>query len=213
MAVQGGDEKDVEVVLDGLPYIDTEYADPKMREEVDRMIKEEMRMFRPPDYLASLPMPQTRGTSLVVKDMFDRKSAPAKMKFDSARYEIKPPKGTDLKAWKGALDRARIQLEHQSARIVNLELMKRYGSNAWKGYADYLDEFEKIISKNLSEYQEESRELNRKRKATQMTIASSLVNSQNKFLEYAYKNNELHIVCLEMEKQVKKLRALAEKAK
>ena len=47
----------------------------------------------------------------------------------------------------------------------------------------------------------------------QLAVAPQIQNSEKQWLEYAYKNNELHIVCLELEKQVKKLRALAAKSK
>eukprot|EP00954_Amorphochlora_amoebiformis_P023588 1361004-Amorphochlora_amoeboformis.AAC.1 len=52
-----------EIVLDGLPYIDKEYSNPALKSLVDKMVKEEMRSFRPPDYLASMPMPDTRQVS------------------------------------------------------------------------------------------------------------------------------------------------------
>jgi hypothetical protein len=44
-------------LVDALPYIDHDYADPKLKAEVDKLIEEEMRRStkRPPDYLADFP--------------------------------------------------------------------------------------------------------------------------------------------------------------
>lgn len=44
-------------VIDALPYIDDEYGDPKMKEEVDRLVEEEMRRSskKPSDFLKDLP--------------------------------------------------------------------------------------------------------------------------------------------------------------
>lgn len=46
-----------ESVVDALPYIDHDYADPKVKAEVDKMIAEEMRVSskKPADFLAELP--------------------------------------------------------------------------------------------------------------------------------------------------------------
>jgi len=43
--------------VDALPYIDHDYADPKVKAEVDKMIAEEMRVSskKPADFLAELP--------------------------------------------------------------------------------------------------------------------------------------------------------------
>lgn len=45
----------------------------------------------------------------------------------------------DVAAWGKACDNAHAQLEHQLNRITNLELLLKYGSNAWRAQAQ-LDE-------------------------------------------------------------------------
>jgi len=50
--------------------------------------------------------------------------------LDTSRYRLEPPpasKKHDLGAWKACVDNAHSQLEHQYLRIVNLELMLKYG--------------------------------------------------------------------------------------
>ena len=44
-------------VVDALPYIDDDYADPSVKREVDRLVEEEMRRSskRPSDFLKDLP--------------------------------------------------------------------------------------------------------------------------------------------------------------
>lgn len=48
-------------------------------------------------------------------------------------------KAHDLNAWTKACDNAHAQLEHQMNRITNLELLLRYGANAWRAQTQ-LDE-------------------------------------------------------------------------
>jgi pre-mRNA-splicing factor SPF27 len=50
--------------------------------------------------------------------------------LDTSRYRLDPPgptKRNDFNAWKSALDNAHAQLEHQYLRILNLELLLKYG--------------------------------------------------------------------------------------
>jgi pre-mRNA-splicing factor SPF27 len=48
-------------------------------------------------------------------------------------------KQADVSAWTAAVDNAHAQLEHQLNRITNLELLLRYGDNAWRAQGQ-LDE-------------------------------------------------------------------------
>jgi len=43
----------------------------------------------------------------------------------------------------------------------------------------------------------------------QLAVAPQIANAERRYLDYAYTNNELYILCMELEKQVKKLRSLA----
>ena len=60
---------------------------------------------------------------------------------------------------------------------------------------------------------EELEATNRKRKAEQITAGETLRALEQQFQGYVHKNNELHLVCMELEQQVKKLKSLAKKSK
>ena len=46
-------------IIDALPYIDDDYADPRVKLDVDRLVEEEMRRStkKPADFLKDLPPP------------------------------------------------------------------------------------------------------------------------------------------------------------
>lgn len=46
-------------IIDALPYIDDDYANPRVKAEVDRLVEEEMRRSskKPADFLKDLPPP------------------------------------------------------------------------------------------------------------------------------------------------------------
>ena len=55
--------------------------------------------------------------------------------MDVKRFELEPPSLAERnkpEAWKAVLENAEAQLEHQSLRLLNLELMVKYAPNAWR---------------------------------------------------------------------------------
>ena len=64
------------------------------------------------------------------------RSPPPPSAADASRH--RPPaqaKRGDPAAWRAALDNAHAQLEHQLARIANLELLLKFGPNTWRAQA------------------------------------------------------------------------------
>lgn len=59
-------------VIDALPYIDDDYANPRVKEEVDRLVEEEMRRSsrKPADFLKDLP-PMPKFNFEVTLGLFD----------------------------------------------------------------------------------------------------------------------------------------------
>ena len=57
-------------------------------------------------------------------------------------------KMTDVAAWNECVDNSLAQLEHQRTRIVNLELMQDYGSDAWKVYNETLQKLTNHLQVN-----------------------------------------------------------------
>lgn len=49
------DVEQPQVLLDALPYVDQHYNDPRVMDEVDRLVEAEMRTFQPPNYLEAYP--------------------------------------------------------------------------------------------------------------------------------------------------------------
>lgn len=62
--------------------------------------------------------------------------------MDVRRFELEPPglaERNKPEAWKSALENAEAQLEHQSLRLLNLELMLKYAPNAWRMHGQNLE--------------------------------------------------------------------------
>ena len=104
-----GDERPVCAAADALPYYDTDIDTiPDLRIEAERAIEHEKRHFA-----AELERAE-RGEKLQV--------------LDTSRYQLPhPPEDATEEEWHAALINAEVQLRYMDGRLLNLELLRRYG--------------------------------------------------------------------------------------
>jgi pre-mRNA-splicing factor SPF27 len=126
-----------EVQLDALPYVDQGYDEPGVREEAMQLVEEETRRYRPTkNYLEFLQPPKSTFETDILRSEFERLASRQPMELLSMkRYELPQPAAAqrnDLSAWVESVENSMAQLEHQSGRIVNLELLLKYSSNEWR---------------------------------------------------------------------------------
>jgi pre-mRNA-splicing factor SPF27 len=88
----------------------------------------------------------------------------------SASEEL--PEGRAL--WLKALDNANAQLEHQNQRVLNLELVQKFGGNAWNIHNYQLEYDVSLLRKAVDEKKAEIMELNKLRKRDQVNNQGSI---------------------------------------
>lgn len=96
---------------------------------------------------------------------------------DAARLRLDPPAGAaaeSLPAWRAAVDNARCQLEHQAARLANLELLGKHGGNAWLAHARALEACEKGAAADLAALDAQLHALHQTRKVQQEAAGAEL---------------------------------------
>jgi len=198
-----------EVVVDALPYIDTEYEEPGLKETVMAMIEEEKKRYRPTkNYLEHLPQLELhRFETELIKRELERLSSRQPMEVLSMkRYELPPPptgKMTDVSAWSECVDNSYAQLEHQATRICNLELMIDYSCESWKSYLDVLARMVGQAQKQLAGLKRMIQEVNWQRKSKQTGAGEELKILETSWVGLVSKNYEIERACIELENRIK----------
>ncbi|KAL4220943.1 Pre-mRNA-splicing factor SPF27 [Mactra antiquata] len=200
-----------EVVVDALPYFDQGYDEPGIRDAALALVEEETRRYRPTkNYLEYLPPAQyNQFETEIMKTEFERMQSRLPMEMmNMKRYELpQPPAGkmTDFSAWNECVENSQAQLEHQALRILNLELLQEYGSNAWKCYNEILVKMLEQAQKQLAELKKKIQEINWQRKSEQSEAGGKLKDLENSWVGLVSKNYEIERACVEMEKELAEL--------
>ncbi|KAI8060361.1 Pre-mRNA-splicing factor SPF27 [Gongronella butleri] len=200
--------------VDALPYVDKEIDDPDMKTAVDRLIEQEMRRMK-----------RKERSDLPLKvDLFEKNEVLAQEwarvgkkqpleAMDISRYELKGPDDEDdVDAWKEAVNNTKAQLESQAGSMFNLELLQKYGANAWRVHNYQLEAYLKQIQNETELYRNEIRTINRQRKEDQTEAASTLQSLENKWSDLVTQNLQVEIACAALESEVEELRRYRQQA-
>lgn len=208
-----------EVVPDALPYVDRAYEDPTVRDVVNQLIDEETKRYRPTkNYLEYLGTPNVNAfESPVLKAEFERITNRQPMELLSMkRYELPIPASnqkTDLSAWTDALKNSSAQLEHQSERVANLELLSQFGSHAWKNHCDLLQQMLDSQQRKHTEMKRHIQEVNWQRKSEQKEAGTELERLEASWIGFVSKNYEIERACADVEREIEQCKSEIRKRK
>jgi pre-mRNA-splicing factor SPF27 len=207
----GGQGGAPEGLIDSLAYIDREYDDPATQQAVHDLLEAEMATFRPKDYLAHLPYPRLwmKEGSLVAKEMARLEGGGGKRSLDMSKYEAHPPSDTlaeDVNAWRQAVSNAQIQVEYQKNRLINLELMAKFGPTAWLTYnEDALKPLALAEEEKSKRLRRDADAINAERRQAQEAIAQQLWQANMGRYELADKNMEIAVACAHVKQDIARL--------
>mmetsp|Transcript_4292 Transcript_4292/g.6602 ORF Transcript_4292/g.6602 Transcript_4292/m.6602 type:complete len:209 (-) Transcript_4292:33-659(-) len=193
--------------VDALPYIDKLYEHEDEKKAVDKLIQDEMKTFTRPNYLASLPAPPFDfKESIFVQTELERIKAGQPMAvLDTSRYQIEQPppnKKNDIQAWKQCVANAQAQLEHQHLRLLNLELMNKYGANCWKVINSITENAAKQFEANFKKCRERIDQTNRERSAEQIPLGQELDTLEFEWQTLVQKTLEIDTACYLLERSM-----------
>ncbi|KAF5842863.1 breast carcinoma amplified sequence 2-domain-containing protein [Dunaliella salina] len=203
-------------LVDALPYVDG--LNPQSRQQVDALIEEEARKGtkRPADYLHEMgPGPTLKfDEHPLLAAEYERVKAKQPMKpLDTSRYRLDTPvasKQNDPGSWRSCLDNAHAQLEHQYLRILNLDLLLKYGDKTWRAQTQLSEATQKQAEEELQATKKRITELNQERKLSQLAAGAELRKLYDEYFQSVKKNLDIDNACERLQDEVDRMRARLE---
>lgn len=198
-------------IIDALPYIDDDYGHPAVKEEVDRLVEEEMRRStkKPSDFLKDLPplhkLSFQNHPMLAREYERVRAGKPYVPSFDINRKEVDMPplnKRNDETAWKQALQKSQQMLQQEIIRLENLDLTLKHGADSWKIHNQRLEASLSRIQAQALELTEKIEKVNRERKHHQQNTGYELNALSAQWRELCEKNIEIQDACAGIESYI-----------
>lgn len=197
-----------EDLIDALPYVDRLTPEEKMN--VDRLIQEEMKNSsqRPAAYLKDLPPAYQLNFAdhpILSAEMERVKEGVPMNTLDDVRYQLNPPpkaQRNSFAAWKEALDNAHSQIGHQHNRVVNLELLLKFGPKAWRVHNTRLSSSNARLEAEVALLRSHVDAVNRERKLQQTAAGSNLVALETQWQTLVAKNAQIERACQALERDI-----------
>ncbi|VDN02828.1 unnamed protein product [Thelazia callipaeda] len=206
---------DVPVLVDALPYLDSDYTESD-RQMAVQLIENECRVFRPvKNYLQNMSSPDFDVflTPCLIKEyirmskkqlsisIFCRKSGEMQ-KLDMSRYELSCPSTTgrqgDKTSWRKAIRNAAAQNEHLLLRNINLQLMDEYAPPVYLRYNKELETMLHCEERELRRLREEVMGIHSKRRKSQMEAGLKLKSLEQSWVQMVTKNYKMELACQEL---------------
>lgn len=175
------------------------------------MVDEECRRYKPTkNYLEFLPAHNATAfeTDLMRSEYARIESGQRMETMNTKRYELPgPPAGKmgEIQAWQEAVNNSFAQLEHQSIRTLNLELMDKYGIETWKSALEIMVAMSAKAQKQLQEIKKEIQDVNWSRKSKQLQTGDKLSQLQSQWVSMVSCNYEIETAVMNLEKQIESI--------
>lgn len=128
--------------------------------------------------------------------------------LDHKRYEIPNPVMGQLyqvEAWQRCLDNSHAQLENQSIRLANLEVMSVFGVEAWKQALSHFTKQNQLLRTMHDRLTKEIQETNLRRKNSQLAAGEKIHSLEQSWVALISKNYEIEKACGQLQAQIEQL--------
>lgn len=129
--------------------------------------------------------------------------------IETARFQLPAPSGgvedASEQEWTQAVDNAATQLMHQEGRLTNIDLLKKYGANAWRLHNFQQEHLAAQYTKASQELTQDITALNRRRRQDQTEAGEKLATLERKWTELISRGLQLEVANLSAEHEIQAL--------
>ncbi|KAF6767123.1 Pre-mRNA-splicing factor SPF27 [Kalmanozyma brasiliensis GHG001] len=196
---------------DALPYYDRELElQPGLRARVDALITAEQSTLPPLDSTRLPPAYELfRGRPDLRAELDRVSSGQPSRALDTQRYTLPAPTDGDsasIEEWQRAVDSAYAQLGHMDVRLKNIELLKRFGPNAWRLSNFNQEQQIRTLSEELERVKAETNEVNRIRQKDQTEAGAKLAGMEKRWTDHIGRGLQLEVANVTIREEVEVLR-------
>merc|ERR1712216_346382 len=163
-----------------------------------------MNTFKPGDYLASYD----KAPACNFKDTYGSELLKGEMeKMSMKRYQLEAPSedaGAD--GFAEAVKNGQAQVQHQSVRIENLDLMSEHGPMACRMYNTTIEAMHASVKANLEATTAEIETVNKKRKLDQTMGGHKVRELELHYDELTRKNINIDAACQSLDRDIRHLK-------
>ncbi|KAJ3099313.1 hypothetical protein HDU97_003287 [Phlyctochytrium planicorne] len=130
--------------------------------------------------------------------------------IDTVRFRLEFPKSTGKEgmddAWSKAVQNAHAQLEHKQNQVLNLELINKFGTNAWMVHNHQLESLITKLQAEVDLQKQILEDINKERKTDQLKVGFTLSTLENRWAQLVDQCFQVDIACSMLDAEIAVLR-------
>ncbi|KAJ1569245.1 hypothetical protein HK096_003768 [Nowakowskiella sp. JEL0078] len=207
-----------DLFLDSLPYIDKDLDNQAIHDKVRSLIAEERRAPTSSNFSAVLPpeIDLFSTNELLKLEMLRVNTEMPLQALNLSSYRLEAPEADNLNsadvenAWSKAVANGHAQLESQHNRLINLELINKFGANAWRLHNFQLEQMNLTIKAAVERNSVRVVDINKNRKVDQVAANVKLQQLDNEWKELISKVLQVEFANKALEAEIESLKAQLE---
>jgi hypothetical protein len=158
-----------EHAVDALPYFDgVATADIQASVRRELLVEQKSVSRDAAARIAHLPAVPTlafEGSVFLATEFGRIRAGKPSIKFSTIRNKVGAPSDpNDVEGWEAALEAAKAELGYNEKKLVHLQLLKKYGKDAWIGYNELVGHTKELLEREQEETKISVNEVNLSRK-------------------------------------------------
>ncbi|GJQ11302.1 hypothetical protein GpartN1_g3093.t1 [Galdieria partita] len=204
-------EEDTQPLIDALPYADeNSLKNREVSRRVASLLEAELSHVDKRSWKEQQQNTRLLSNNLVgIELQRMEEGLPSECENPFKRYEVSYPGGIkedEVHLWERNVLLLQTSLEHDLLCLANLELLKRYGSQAWLLFISQLEKQVQRYSMKLNEEKNQIDEINVRRRNIQEEALRKLSSLDKSWKQLIRKNRQIELACSRLEDEIRSLK-------